>query len=324
MQKYIVDGQYKQILEANGVKLSEALKKAQLPAGLFLNDKVLMTSDEYFRFMEAIGSLIPDAETYIRLSTAEGIETFTPPIFAAYCSTNGEECIERLARYKKLIGPMFYDLLSDGNQLTLKLDSIDDHELSGTFAIGEFLFLVNLMRKAMKEQIKPLSVMVTMENPAPEYSDYMGICVESGDCNKIVFSLADLELPFISHNESMWNYFLPELDKRLSEMEIDDSYGAKVRSVLSELMPAGKCSIDDVAKELNMSKRSLQRKLSEEDTTFQKQLNSAREILAKHYLVNTKMDTNDIAYLLGYLEQNSFLRAFVSWTGVTPAQFRKQ
>lgn len=74
---------------------------------------------------------------------------------------------------------------------------------------------------------------------------------------------------------------------------------------------------------LGLSKRTLQRKLSEENTSFQKQLNNTREILAIHYINNTDMSTNDIAYLLGYSELNSFLRAFRIWTGKTISSYKK-
>ena len=117
----------------------------------------------------------------------------------------------------------------------------------------------------------------------------------------------------------MWDYFKPELTKRLSELSVDDSTSARVRSILTELLPNGEFTIDDVAKKLGYSKQTLQRKLSSENTTFQKQLNSTREVLALNYLQNTDMTTSDIAYLLGYQEFNSFLRAFstVSYTHLT-------
>lgn len=108
----------------------------------------------------------------------------------------------------------------------------------------------------------------------------------------------------------MWDYFKPELTKRLSELSVDDSTSARVRSILTELLPNGEFTIDDVAKKLGYSKQTLQKKLSSENTTFQKQLNSTREVLALNYLQNTDMTTSDIAYLLGYQEFNSFLRAF--------------
>ena len=96
-----------------------------------------------------------------------------------------------------------------------------------------------------------------------------------------------------------------------------------MRSALSELLPGGQCSIEDVADKLGLSRRTLQRKLAEEDTTFQKQLNSVRETLAIHYIRNTEMTSNDIAFLLGYAELNSFLRAFTVWTGMSISEYRK-
>ena len=89
-----------------------------------------------------------------------------------------------------------------------------------------------------------------------------------------------------------------------------------------ELLPSGECTIDDVAKKLGYSKRSLQRKLQEEDTNFQKQLNHTRELLARTYLANTDMTAEDIAFPLGYQEIGSFLRAFTAWTGRTIHAYR--
>ena len=89
-----------------------------------------------------------------------------------------------------------------------------------------------------------------------------------------------------------------------------------------ELMPGGAYSIEDVSAKIGLSKRTLQRKLSEENTTFQKQLNSVREVMALHYIENTNISTADIAYLLGYSEVNSFLRAFSTWTGKNLSDYR--
>ncbi|WP_256930624.1 helix-turn-helix domain-containing protein [Lactobacillus crispatus] len=110
----------------------------------------------------------------------------------------------------------------------------------------------------------------------------------------------------------------------LSELSVDDSTSARVRSALTELLPSGEFTIDDVAKKLGYSKRTLQRKLSSENTTFQKQLNSTREVLALNYLQNTDMTTSDIAYLLGYQEFNSFLRAFSIWKGMSISEYREK
>ena len=122
----------------------------------------------------------------------------------------------------------------------------------------------------------------------------------------------------------MWKFFEPELKKRLGELETDDSFSARTRSALVELLPAGKAAIEDVADALGISKRSLQRKLKDEDTTFQKQLNHTRELLAKNYIQNTKLSSEDIAYLLGYQDLNSFFRAFSIWTGKSVTEYKQE
>ena len=122
----------------------------------------------------------------------------------------------------------------------------------------------------------------------------------------------------------MWNFFEPELKRRINEMGSDNTFSEKVRSILVELLPGGKSTIEDVCYELSMSKRTLQRRLKEEETTFQKQLNYTRELLAKNYLKNTKLSSEDIAYLLGYQDVNSFFRGFSIWTGKTVTEYKQE
>lgn len=146
------------------------------------------------------------------------------------------------------------------------------------------------------------------------YAEFISVDITLGEKNQLVFAKADMLLPFISCNESMWEFFEPELNKRLSTMQTDDSYAARVRSALMELLPSGECTIEEVAKKLGYSKRSLQQKLQEENTNFQKQLNHTRELLARYYVGSAAMRAEDIAYLLGYQDTSSFLRAFSVWT----------
>ena len=121
----------------------------------------------------------------------------------------------------------------------------------------------------------------------------------------------------------MWEYLEPELQKRIKEMEVD-RVSAKVRSILFEIIPSGDFTIERVAKNLNLSVRTLQRKLSEEKTTFLKQLNHIRELLSRSYLKDKYMSNDDIAFLIGYSDTNSFVRAFKVWTGMTITEYRKK
>ena len=80
----------------------------------------------------------------------------------------------------------------------------------------------------------------------------------------------------------MWDYFKPELTKRLSELSVDDSTSARVRSILTELLPNGEFTIDDVAKKLGYSKQTLQRKLSSENTTELHPRSFSAKLFTKH------------------------------------------
>lgn len=316
MKHFLIDKNYGTYLSGMGFSMDEVLKKAMLPEDLFARQTPSLTAEEYFRFMGAIDALSPDEQTLIRLAASEGIEAFSPPIFAAYCSRNALVCLKRLAQYKPLIGALLYQVEETETEVSVEiLSGNEELELPEILVGIEFVFLVGLIRKATKETITPLSVTAKQPMKNSAYADFIGKAITVGDKNRLVFSKEDALVPFISRNESMWEFFEPELKRRLSMMETDDSCAARVRSALMELLPSGECTIDDVAKKLGYSKRSLQRKLQEEDTNFQKQLNHTRELLARTYLANTDMTTEDIAFLLGYQESGSFLRAFTVWTG---------
>ena len=110
MDKYVLDGQYRKYLEMIGVKVGEALKEAGVPEDLFSRNKPVLDEVDYYAFMSAVGRQVTNPKLPIVLASADDIESFSPPIFAAYCSKNGNICMERLSAYKRIIAPMRYEL----------------------------------------------------------------------------------------------------------------------------------------------------------------------------------------------------------------------
>ena len=98
----------------------------------------------------------------------------------------------------------------------------------------------------------------------------------------------------------------------------------RVHSCLLELLPTGESSIENIAKKLGVSKRTLQRRLKGESTSFKDVLNQTRKKLARYYLKNSNISGGEISFLLGFDDPNSFFRAFQTWTGTTPESFRKE
>jgi AraC-like DNA-binding protein len=323
MDKFLLDRRYPDLLEYIGLVTGEVLKKAQLPEDLFSHKAPSMTTTEYFRFMDAISELSDNETTALKIGLAENLEAFSPPIFAAFCSKNALVCVNRLAIYKRLICPLVLLVNQDNDSVTIELIENKGHELPKFLVLAEMVFLVNLIRGATKEHIAPKELMIKHAVSDRSYSDFFGVEPKLASKNMLVLSLDDALKPFISQNDAMWDYFEPELKRRLGELEVDDSVVARVRSALTELLPSGESGVEEVSKRLGYSRRTLQRKLSDENTTFQKQLNHTRSLLAKHYLNNTHMTSSDIAYLLGYQDLNSFFRAFHAWTGMTISQYKR-
>lgn len=325
MKHFLTDKNYGVYLENAGISVEEILKRAELPFDLFERRTPSLTAEEYFRFMQAIDALSIDSRLPIRLADSQGIEAFSPPVFASYCSKNALACLKRLEQYKPLIGALLYRVEESDSEVSVEIISADDALQLPEILIGiEFVFITGLIRRASRVNIKPVYAGVTHEMKNKNYAEFLGIPVTVGSKNILAFSKSDAEIPFVSRNDSMREFFKPELARRLAMTETDETCSARVRCALTELLPGGECTIDDTAKKLGYSKRTLQRKLQEEGTNFQKQLNHARELLAKTYLANTDMTAEDIAFLLGYRETGSFFRAFSIWTGQTISVYREQ
>jgi AraC-like DNA-binding protein len=96
------------------------------------------------------------------------------------------------------------------------------------------------------------------------------------------------------------------------------------RRTLVVLIREGRPSLADLARAHHVSARSLQRRLAERGLGFQRLLDGTRQHLAEAYLREPGLELAEIALLLGFSEQSAFTRAFRQWTGLAPAQWRKQ
>jgi len=102
-----------------------------------------------------------------------------------------------------------------------------------------------------------------------------------------------------------------------------DSLVSHLHRALRLLLLAGKSSGDELAQTLSLHRRTLNRRLQAQGTTFQKVLDEVRLEVARHLLEHTRVPINEIAATLCYAEVSAFIHAFRRWTGTTPAQWRK-
>lgn len=315
---------WKLLIADMGLSLCDTLTLAGLPADLFNRKDVKLTAQEYFDVIAALESQLPADALPLRLGQVISVESFDPPIFASLCAPNLHSALHRLKAHKRLVGPMVMNLneMAAGISVTLECYGYSK-PLPRSFTTTEIIFLVQLGRIGARFDITPIKVTLTeLPEDLEPYHAFLGQNIFQGDRAEVVFGSDDLKRPFLTENFAMWEYFEPGLKHRLGNLDSEATIGQRVRSVLLELLPSGDSSIEMTAKRLAMSKRTLQRKLNQDDENFQRILNGTRQELAKHYLKDSKLSTGEISFLLGYQDTNSFIRAHSFWTGSTPGELR--
>jgi AraC-like DNA-binding protein len=321
--EYAVNPGWGLLMADAGISVANVLRRAGLPRDLFTSGQKSITIDQMFALWEAMEAEADDPLLPLTIGRAMSIEAFDAPLFAATCSPNLNVAARRLAQHKKLIGPMRLSVVQSETETVLEFLWPPDAKPPRSVSIGEPVFWVALARLCTRHSIRPIRV--TSPKPPEDseaYRDYFGVPVTKGPSYTVAFSAPDAARPFLTANDAMWDFFEPELRRRLSDLEAGTTVRERVRASLLEQLPAGSSSIEAVAHDLAMSTRTLQRRLKEEGATFQVVLDDTREALARHYLSASDLSTGEISFLLGYEDTRSFYRAFRSWTGQTPQLVR--
>ena len=109
----------------------------------------------------------------------------------------------------------------------------------------------------------------------------------------------------------------------LAQQLTEKTFSEQAKAILKQLLAGQRPGVQDLSRELHISTRTLQRRLTDQGITCQRLLEEARRELARHYLLHSSLELNETAYLLGYEDANSFFRAFHHWEGTSPRQWRE-
>lgn len=321
---YALNTTWRTLLKDLGLVPADVLRRAGLADDLLQQPSVRLPPADYYRLWHSIEASLGDPLLPLRLCQAVRSESFSPPLFAALCSPNLQIAAQRVARYKTLIAPMRLAVASSDSQLVIELIWLDSVPPPTSLVVMELLFCVTLARMGTREPVCPVEVMTNvLPSPLAPYEDFLGVRLKSGDRHQLIFTPADAKRPFLTSNEPMWAAFEPELRRRLADLDASATTAARVRAALLEALPSGLVAMEDIARKLALSKRTLQRRVEAEGTSYQQILNDTRTELAHHYLEKTTLPAAEISFLLGFDEPNSFYRAFRGWTGMTPESVRR-
>ena len=312
------------LLQDAGLEPASVLRAAALPEDLLDREDVRLAQADYFRFWDALARLDPDPALAVRVVSKASAEAFESSLFAALCSPDFATSMQRLAQFKPLFGPVRLDVGARSGGFAVALRFLDETVAPPqTLALGELAIWLQLARMGTRQPIRAIAARSPVPiPPSAEIEAFFGVPVEPGERIELVISSGDAARPYLTRNEELWRFFEPELRQRLRDLDRDAGMHQRLRSVLVEMLPGGETSIDAAARRLATSKRTLQRRLAAESTSYQAVLDEVREQLARHYLTQARISNTEIALLLGFADPNSFFRAFHAWTGRTPESVR--
>jgi AraC-like DNA-binding protein len=140
----------------------------------------------------------------------------------------------------------------------------------------------------------------------------------------IVFEKAYLSMPNPNpqpYTKEILTRHADALDKGIEKNKL---FQDKVRKIILKDLESGLVNLELIAKELNVSSRTVYRKLKNENITYKNLMINMKKQLAQSYLKETLFPINDISFKLGFSEASAFHRAFKRWFGTNPSQYRRQ
>jgi len=312
-------------IEELGVRPADVLCQAGLPAGLFDQEKILVSTEELFDLYRGLAAASSDPAIGLKLGSEPRLERYDPLGIAAVTARSFRDALLRLARYKQLTCPEELHVAERRNECRVELRYLLAQETEPPLLVDvAFARVLDIARQGTGGRVhaKRLELRGATRN-REMYQAHFGCPVNfEARQNALVFEKADLDRPFLTHNPDLWAMIAPQLDAELSQALASRAIGDQVKGILKRMLPGGRPEMKDVARELCLSARTLQRRLSEDGATFQQLMREARRELARHYLVNSAMELNETAYLLGYEDAHSFFRAFHDWEGSPPGEWR--
>jgi AraC-like DNA-binding protein len=248
--------------------------------------------------------------------------------FAAMTAATVREALE-VAEHFSLTRTSAFGLSSyvEGDTAALVLEERADLGALREFAV--ITLLVGIARIARDATGGEVRGVAECAFPAPDYAarvleragrDRASMLFDRPS-HRLVFQASTLDLPIVTADPVATQLARAQCDRELAALTEGGSFVGKVRALVSR-GDDGTRSLDEVARRLHVSTRTLKRRLADQGTSFSAILEGVRHQRALLLLGNRQMGLADVAGRLGYSDVANFARAFRRWTGQTPAAYR--
>ncbi len=268
------------------------------------------------------------ADPNLALHAAEALEfgAYKVVDFLAGSAGTVGEALERIAGYFPLVNDwLILDLHKGARECSIRLGS---HLGQLPRPPTEYTLAAILVRTRHAWQMdwEPLRIELTYGKPE-DIREYERIfrcsIVFDAPVSQLVLTRSFWDSPLPTANPGLWRVLDEHAHTLLAAHPHPADIQATVRKIISTELAGSQPSLDNIAKNMGMTPRSLQRKLKDKQTSYGELLDDIRAQMAKAYLRDPDLALCEVSYLLGFVEQSSFTRAFKRWTGVTPNRYRK-
>lgn len=313
-------------IEAVGFPPAAVLRQARLPATLHLNPQGFVSTGQYFAIFKALEELSGEPGFGLKLVGSADTAVHPPSTMAAFHARDYRDGLSRIARFKRLCTPEQLHFSEEKGEVVITSEWLYATEPEPALAVDiTFAFLVELGRRGTGQKLDALRVeLARPDDGSGAHAAFFNCPVRYGaPRDALVLRASDLDRPFPGHNPELLEILTPALASALGELQALSSVREQVKLVLKRNLASGRPELSEIASDLGLSERTLQRRITEEGTTFRELLVEARQEMGRHLLSDPAADIDEVACLLGYQDTSSFYRAFRDWEGVTPNRWRE-
>jgi len=203
----------------------------------------------------------------------------------------------------------------------LKVPQVARHEVEAMFS-----FLSTIVRLNSNGQVLPYRIDMKHEQvgEADDYEKALGLIPHfSQERNEMMFRQKDLMIPMKAFNPDAYSLLRSHIENQLRKLDTKTRMSEKVRSILLSSLRYSFPDMESVASRLHVSTRTLQRLLSNENTSYKVLLQDTRFELARQLLQQEQLTISEISYMLGYSDLGNFSRSFKKYNGMSPQEYRK-
>jgi len=249
------------------------------------------------------------------------------PYYVIASSETLGDALRRLARYSGITNEGVRITCDEGKDITIKFEYVGVSRLSDHHQIECFVaILLRLCRLLTGRSLSPTGVKLAhrrTELPA-EIKKVFGCKVSFGsDADEVVYPRLADTIASVNADPYLNSLLVRYCEEALSNRRVHSGgWRLKVENAIVPLLPHGQAKMEEIAKGLGVSRRTLTRLLASEGCTFVGILDALRLDLAKSYLREQNLQTSEVAWLLGFAEVSAFNHACRRWTGKTPKQLQ--